>query len=338
MNQLNFINHQQLSSFYVGCELLQNQKRISFDFNFGNVKDTLSPILYGMFGSSSFAIDCMDGYNWIRGSQSENLIYFKENVNVDFLFKRNYDHLIVDLIPKIKVLPFGFNSPLGLKYPSGLSLLKNFSKNPYWAIRYCRLLSGYYDYRTFECSSVQSTPMRILYQVRLWDPSSTQDVHNKSARTQMNQFRIDCVRLLKSSFAKYCIAGVEDSHLSREICPDLIISAEETSRKNYFKLIRNTSIGVTTNGLHNSIGWKMAEYIAASRAIVCEKPYFLFPSHFIKGQNYESFTTTEELGVILEHMLSKPKVTNDMMRENQDYYETYQRPDRLVWNILNQIK
>lgn len=36
-------------------------------------------------------------------------------------------------------------------------------------------------------------------------------------------------------------------------------------------MVKESDICITTTGLHRSIGWKFAEYIAASKAIVTEK-------------------------------------------------------------------
>lgn len=335
--QINYTHHQQLSSFYVGLELLKNQKKIKLDLDFSQVKINKSPILFGRINSSTFCIDCLDGYNWIEGSLIDNLSHYGEKINADFIFKRNFNLELVLLKPNSKIVPFGFNYGMGFKKNRILSSYRYSFNNPFWALRYARLLSGYFDYRTFEASPEISMPLTFLYQVRLWDPASSKDFANSELRTKMNQFRIDCVRMLRKHFPKNSFAGVEDSNLARQLCPDLILSPEETSRKNYFQLIRKASIGIATNGLHNSIGWKIGEYLAASRAIITERPFFLFPPQFQEGKHYEAFSSSQELGTLLDRLLSNPKAVHAMMKENNHYYVTYQRPDRLVWNILSQV-
>lgn len=335
---INYNHHQQLSIFYVGLELLRRQRKIDFEIAFHQDKSNKRPVLFGEINSKSFCIDCLDGYNWVDGSTTDNISYFKSNISADFVFKRNFKSDLIAVNANSTIIPFGFNYPIGLNVPIHFTSIKNFLSNPYWTIRYWRLLSGYFDYRTFECSPEIPKELNVLFQVRLWDPYDTKDSVKSEQRNQMNLFRISCVRSLRKCFPSHAVAGVEDSEYARAICPDLIISKSKTSRTNYFNLIRESAIGVTSNGLHHSTGWKIGEYIAASRAIVCERPYFLFPPHFLEGQNYLGFSTPEELEIQVDTLLSQPSYLSSMMKENQYYYQEYQRPDRLVWHILKRME
>lgn len=332
-----YSHHQQLSSLYVGLEILNRSGtfKLKPNLDFSNVKSF--PFLSGNYRGRSFFIDCMDGYNWISGSREDNLAYFQSTINSNFIFKRNYSLDLQNSMKDSKVLPFGFNYAMGYQMPYRLSLSKRYLQHPYWSLKYSHLLRGYYDYKTFEHEPELPNSQGILYQVRLWDPASAKDAFSEAQRQQMNAFRVECVRALREQFPSRAVAGVQDSAYSRMICPDLVISSQETSRNSYFNLIRNSAIGVTSNGLHQSIGWKMGEYIAASRAIVCERPYFLFPPHFMEGQHYLGFSTPEELVIQVDGLLSQPHRIRTMMQENQNYYQEYQRPDRLVWHILKQM-
>lgn len=336
--KIHYSHNQQLSAFYVGLEVLQKSGSIKWRLNLNFSKTGTYPYLYGEFLGSSFYVDCLDGYNWISGSLQENLDYFEASVQADYVFKRNYTAELQKKLPKSKILPFGFSYPVGLRVPITGNWVNQFLRHPYWALKYHHLLRGYFDYRSFESGPSHSKPSKVLYQVRLWDPSSAKDMVSRAQREKMNSFRVGCVRTLQNHFPNYVVVGVEDSPYSRAYCPDLVISTQNTSRNNYFNLIRECPIGVTSNGLHQSIGWKMGEYLAASRAIICERPYFLFPPHFLEGKNYLGFSTPEELVIQVDNLLSKPDKLSAMMQENQNYYQEYQRPDRLVWHILRQME
>lgn len=337
MLTIKYSHNQQLSLFYVGLELLRRSKKIKYKLDFFNAKSNNSAVLFGEINRKTFCIDCLDGYNWINGTLEENLSYFKNSISADFIFKRNINPDLSNLLPGCSFFSFGFNYAVGLNIFSNKKFLIGFLNNPYWILRYWRLLSGYYDYTTFENKPEIKKTQTILYQVRLWDPKSAKDKFNQEQRNQMNSFRVACVKALKKHFPSRAIVGVEDSDYARSVCPELIIPKKETSRNHYFNLIRESAIGVTTNGLHHSIGWKMGEYIAASRAIVCERPYFLFPPNFYEGQNYLGFSTPEELLIQVDQLLTYPKKIEEMMCSNQEYYLNYQRPDKLVWNIFSQI-
>jgi len=87
--------------------------------------------------------------------------------------------------------------------------------------------------------------------------------------------------------------------------------------------------------LHRSNGWKLGEYVACSRAIVCEQLYHHVPE-FRPDQNYSVFRNTSEcvegVGVLMES-----KSARDRMAEaNRDYYLQRLRPDRLMWKALTE--
>lgn len=335
--QINYIHHQQLSSFYVGIELLRQAAKIKVDFKYDSAASSL-PLLYCHLNGKRFCIDCLDGLNWVMGSQEDNLQYFKSEINADFIFKRSYTPMLNQLKPSTKVLPFGFNYPMGLRYQPKIYQFRQFVSNPYWMLRYHRMLSGYFDFRTFEAKPILPKIPKVLFQVRLWDPSDAKDPENQSQRTRINQFRIDCIRALKNQFPAYFLGGVTDSEYARLVCPDLILDKDRTQRNSYFSFLRKSAIGISTTGLHNSIGWKMGEYIAASKAIVSEDLCYRVPGNFQPSQNYLSFKNTDELLIQIDRLLSRPYETLEMMQANHLYYQNFLSPEQLVWNILKQIQ
>jgi hypothetical protein len=227
---------------------------------------------------------------------------------------------------------------MGLAYQLNFSHFSQFLNNPYWTIRYFRMLSGYFDYRTFEVEPILPRNPKIIFQVRLWDPADAKDPVNGEQRIRINQFRVDCLRSLKNNFPKLLIGGVADSVFARQFCPDLILPIHRVNWNAYFSLIRKSAIGISTTGLHNSIGWKMGEYIAASRAIVSEELNYQVPGGFESGKNYLGFSKTDQLLSHVESLVTNPAEILKMMKENYMYYHHYLRPDQLVWNALKQIQ
>jgi hypothetical protein len=100
------------------------------------------------------------------------------------------------------------------------------------------------------------------------------------------------------------------------------------------KLLRQYPIGIATTGLFNSIGWKFAEYIGFSRAIVSEKLNFEAPG-LESGKHYLGFTTLDECVEAVSTLMNDKDLCAQMMIRNHEYYQTYLRPDRMVWNALS---
>ena len=59
-----------------------------------------------------------------------------------------------------------------------------------------------------------------------------------------------------------------------------------TNKESYLRAVKDHSICITTTGLHNWIGWKLGEYVAASRAIVTEPLKFHYLEISAKEKNY----------------------------------------------------
>ena len=89
--------------------------------------------------------------------------------------------------------------------------------------------------------------------------------------------------------------------------------------------------------MHNSIGWKTAEYVAASKAIVSEPLHFELPGNFEENKNYLSFTNVDELIVKIDSLLADEPMMQAMMNNNHLYYNHFLKPDVLVLNTLNKV-
>jgi len=80
--------------------------------------------------------------------------------------------------------------------------------------------------------------------------------------------RAETVRALKRKFGKRFIGGLADEELARSRYPELI--ADGTSKRACLQSLRRCAVAVTTIGLHESTGHKLAQYPAASRCVVTE--------------------------------------------------------------------
>jgi hypothetical protein len=98
--------------------------------------------------------------------------------------------------------------------------------------------------------------------------------------------------------------------------------------------VKEHSICIATTGLHDSIGWKMAEYVAASRAIVSEPLHFELPGNFEKDVNYLEFEHVDQLVSKLQTLLQSQKTVLQMMESNFRYYNNFLKPENMIFNTL----
>ena len=180
-------------------------------------------------------------------------------------------------------------------------------------------------------------PPKIIFSARLWN-SKTGDPIKDAERCTINQQRIDIVKKMRQNFGAQFIGGIEDNEFSRVQCPELIVSRDLfTQKTNYVKHLSQCTIGIATPGLEASVGYKFAEYIALSKAIISTPVNALVPGDFAAGKNYLSYTTADECVAMAEKLMTDKTASHEMMENNFRYYQQYLRPDKLVWNSILKI-
>src|SRR5262249_14728323 len=147
----------------------------------------------------------------------------------------------------------------------------------------------------------------------------------------VNNARARCIELLRREFGNRFLGGfIHTDFAARNypgaLLPDNAVSAKE----NYLKLLRAFPICVATTGLHGSIGWKMGEYVAFSRAIASERLNYEVPGNFMTGQNYLEFTGPEACVNAVHQLFSDGALRYAMMRNNYEYYLASLKPDTMV--------
>ncbi len=286
-----------------------------------------------------FVYDTLDGLNWISGSIEDNLKYYRENIRADFYFKRSCNKQIRDNAPlNCMVYPLGMNfsfQPEG-KYP------KMFYDSFVHLSRHNLIFEKFYKkttfyYKDFEYYPIPSKKNKILFLTRLWDPDEVKSNHLKEERKFINKTRIDCIKSCQKEFGNNFIGGLQhDSYLNIE-SKDLKMPFSITKKESFLNVIKESNICIATTGLHNSIGWKFGEYVAASRAILSEPLEYEIPGDFEENKNYFVFKKENELMNKVHFLLKNRDVIFDMMNNNYNYYNNFLRSDKLVLNTLLKI-
>jgi hypothetical protein len=172
----------------------------------------------------------------------------------------------------------------------------------------------------------------VLFFTRVWDP---QDEHHPGEVHTMNERRVGCIRALRSAFKDNFIGGIAATpyavkHYSAYIAPRRL-----TNRSAYFRSLRSAAVCVTTEGIEQSNGWKLAEYVAASKAIVTEPLRYNVPGDFVDGVNYYSFSDAEQCVTAVRKYLDNPDTVTESSHANWKYYNGWVRPDAMVRHTIN---
>jgi len=271
--------------------------------------------------------DLQDGY-W-DGME----YYLKE---YDYYFKRSFSEKNNERFSsneRKKIYPLGFNyfvtckgNPYGYeKLPKlvGKSIIGRSPLSFFTA-----------DLFTHEPVNRIDSKIRIIYYARLYDPYWNDNDMRKNEINYINSMRIELIRGLREKYGNCFLGGLEKDGISKQLAPELIVPKGVTEKGRYLKLLHTCDIGIGSMGLHESIGWKTAEYIAASMGIVNEKFHYSVPGKFEVEKNYLDFTTAKECIEKVKQLIDNPEQLQQMKINNRLYYEKYLAPDKLVWNAL----
>lgn len=331
-----------LMQFYAGLFLLEKQGRIKLNLIKTDRRDTLTPVVKMTLNNKHVVMyDAHDGLGWIKGSHEENLQHFKENIKADFYFKRSLDQQVLDNAPQgCTVLPLGLNYNIQpdanmLAYHDGFAnKLRYLLKRNVLAKR---LGKGFFYAKDFELKPEYIKHKKILFITRLWNPDEATSEVNRLQRQQINEMRVACIKACREKYQKQFTGGlIMDSYTAKHH-PELGMPKSLINKKNYLKAVKEHVICIATTGLHNSIGWKLAEYVAASRAIVSEPLHYDVPGKFDENKNYYSFETVPQLLQKIDLLLNNKHLIVQMMLANYEYYQNYLQPDKLVLNTLNHV-
>lgn len=336
-------NSEHLQIIYTGFRLLQQQKKINLSFVIGKYQKEhfpdLSPaeVLVELNGTKLIIFDMLDFGNIHNDILDE----------VDFYFKRSFSTSLINQNQlNKKVFPLGLMYRVEEKYPSWFSINRTRlekSKLECWKSLYKTLLSplGSINQSLFRlnisnCSSPPkpSSPGKVIFMARLWDPENTAPKY-RDERESINRMRAECVKRLKQEFGDQFIGGlIPNEYACRNFIDCVVQEPRLTIFGNYIPLLQQCSVGIATTGLHNSIGWKFAEYVAFSLAIVSEKLNYEVPG-LEPNKHYLEFTTADECLESVTKLMQNEPLRYQMMLANHEFYNNYLRPDQLVWNALS---
>lgn len=285
--------------------------------------------------------DMNDGYENLLGEKEQMVPFYNALLErCDFFFKRSFDpqrNAQLQTPEKMHRTPPNFlvtlpHNPAHLPAPCDPVREK--------VKKIVRMLPGsqYYnghimEKNLFDVPHLCEKP-RILFMARLWDPAGEFPGQLTPAMQQeryaINESRASCIRLLRDTFGESFCGGVAPSAFAQKEYADVVLQNEGLSHKDaYLAFMKQFDIHISTMGLHGSTGWKFAEYLAASKAIVCEPLCYESAGGLADGTHYLSFAGADACAAQVQALMDSGKRLA-MMQANHAYAEQYMRPEAFV--------
>lgn len=313
----------------------QGKVRLSFDIDPDNrQKFPYAPLLGVNGGGKRIFFDLSDGY----GSVEKRVLPWVAE-HADFVFRRSFSPAEHEMLPaelQSRMRPLGFH--FHVSYPGNpIDAVSSWKERKQDLFQ--RVFNGaprsYFTPEKFEQAPRRSEKPTVLFYTRLWHAPKDDELYDSI--TRLNQNRIQLVAELKRRYGSRFIGGIQFDPQEFRRCGNLMAGISATKRKRYLQVMRKADICVGSTGLHNSIGWKTAEYIAASKAIVSEAFHYQVPGGFKEGLNYLPFTDVEGCLEQIRMLMADPDRTYEMGLANQAYYQANGRPDQVMANALAQV-
>jgi hypothetical protein len=179
-------------------------------------------------------------------------------------------------------------------------------------------------WRFFEHGPEQPVENAILFQTRVWEPEEA------PGDEAINEQRIGLLLALRREFGHRVLGGVVPGPLALKNYPELITD-QPCRQPQFIRWAKKPLIGIYFRGLFGSIGFKMAEYLAASKCIVSEPIENELPSPLDALVVYKS---NEECLTACERLLSDRSLAHSRREQSWKYYEAYVSPRAHMGDLL----
>lgn len=312
-----------LYSFFYYCE----ENRLDFE------------ILYNNDVKHNAAVLTVDNKN-VFFDYSDDTMFIDNPKAYDFYFKRS----LLEFEKKDNIFPLNFNVPMAYKsYSLLLKFQKDFLFNKSNRKEVLRALDIFdlfansshniIDIRKYP-NKVLDHGGRVIYYTRLWNPANHPDEEEKERRRLQNEFRINACRVLKKEY-KNAFVGLFGDNLSSKLAPDLVLPSNLSNKKKYLAQLSEISIGIADDGLKDTPGWKIGEYLLHGKAVITT-PLNIVVDNFTEGTNYEklfSRSNYDELPSKIEYLI-KDKKYLEMGITNKEWSDNYIHPKNYLKRIL----
>jgi hypothetical protein len=177
----------------------------------------------------------------------------------------------------------------------------------------------------------------ILYKTRLWNPDSARTDLKKNQRQIQNELRINWVKWLHKNFQNVN-AGIQIDTFSKKMVESkYLLDSNKTNPETHFIDVKNAGICIADDGLEDTLGWRIGEYVWFNKPILTTPINIMLPGVFEESKNYiacDKFASEKEFVSKVSDLLNVNKM-NKMAEENFNYYNQYMKEDTIVKYIFS---
>lgn len=310
------------SCFYY-CE----EHNIEFDIHFNSNMSWNGAVLY--FNKETFYLDYSDDTFFLEDTEKYNF-YFKRSLQLNYCnnniyplnLQVNYTYKSMKFLTKFGINEFK-NKLNRIEIIRALDYFNTFTNSSHNAIDIRKLSKRVCD-----------NGGNVIFYTRLWNPDNHINGEEKERRKIQNEFRINSCRIIKNNFENAKV-GLFPDNLSFKLAPDLILDIKKTSLKEYFNVQKKCDIGIADDGLKDTPGWKIGEYLLRGKAVITT-PFNVVLENFEEHINFEKLSTRssyEELPDKIAYLLEGKKYL-EMGNNNLKWSEEFLHPKNYIKRIL----
>lgn len=264
----------------------------------------------------------------------------------ELYFKRSYNRLEIGKLPlesRHKILPFGPNFGCTGKHERSLflrrcgSVMSHIQRIGGWhtlvrkrgfyglytvgSVLYKRLLPLQEYESDLSGDGVQTG---VYFNARLFPEDS-------GPIAALNKQRVRLVRSLRAEFGDRYLGGL----IPGAMVPADCVSNSGCDRKSHAASVKSSLVCIYTNGLNDSIGWKLGEYFASSKCVVAEPLCNELAAPLVDGRDIFYFNSTDECVAHCLRLMNDPELAREVRKRIADYYASFVRPDRNLWRVIS---
>ncbi|WP_281336357.1 hypothetical protein [Flavobacterium eburneipallidum] len=313
------------------CFYFCQENNIEFDIQMNPAVSWNGVVLY--FNNFTYYLDYSDDSSFLDDPKKYHY-YFKRSLRISDVkenvyplnFQANYSYKSLFLLTKFKGNDL-VNKANRIEIIRSLDYFNAFTNSSHNAM----------DIRKLP-KNVSDNQGRVIFYTRLWNPDNHIDPDEKERRRLQNEFRIESCRIIKKHFEKVLV-GLFPDGLSSKLAPDLLLDAKQTSIKEYYKVLKKSDIGIADDGLKDTPGWKIGEYLLFGKAVI-STPLNVAVDNFEEHINYEKLSSRSsylELPDKIDYLL-KDKKYLEMGNNNLNWSNEYLHPKNYIKRIFSVTK
>jgi len=181
--------------------------------------------------------------------------------------------------------------------------------------------------KEFEREPAEAASATILFQARLWDAADC------PGDERINEDRVELLLALRRQFKQRVVGGLVPTPQARRDYPDLLTTLPSRQSK-YIRWARRHLISIGFRGLFGSLGFKLAEALAASQCLISEPTAAYLPADMPRAE----YRSTEECVAACDHYLSHPDDARQLRKLAWEYYRSAVEPGAHLSRVLDSMQ